>query len=566
MNPSPRAFVALLAITVVSIGPSFSAVAQQTQAPVRHLRGVIDVDQTWSGLIVVTDDLVIQDATVTIEAGTTVEFACKSSGRHPTLTVGAVDRSGGHLELLGTAQKPITFRTRPDTNPGRLVINVRRRGVPTQRTESHPLDLTRAEYAPRDVVWQHVRFENLGHLRTRRKGARSARLAEPAVFFNVIGAAHTLGVVSCILVDTTRLRVRAADGARISLLSNRVERPKERVGIEVSGHEGAAPAGPIAISQNRLAAAIHLHSASAAMTGNILIGPDAAIVIEHDASSETRLIGNYVHNTTTEDEGRYCLKCDNPDALIRDNVFRGGTTCVWNGSRRMSGNVLIAAPRLTGQVVKNARTHELIHALPRGAVFERNLLLGPAYTLMIPHPLPSQNPRKDAPGPTHIRHNLFDGFSNSNRAIGLNPAGREALTVIVSNNVFLRIPTLVCDEAGTGTTLTYADHNAVAPLATRAFERVRIEGITPGDPGWGANDVNRHDVALLHLAAPLRGRVPDYDADLQARQIGVNQIRQQLFNAYRPLPDSPLVGAGYAHNSPDAGVSPSIGPSEPTEP
>jgi hypothetical protein len=553
----------LVVSAVTLAGPAPLVVAQSPERSIQRLRGVVDQDQTWSGLVIITDDLVIQDATVTVAAGTEVEFAHHVSGSHPTLTVGAVVRSGGHLRLLATAEQPITFRTRPGTNPGRLVINVRSRIIPTKLVGSDPLELTPADYVPDDVAWQHVRFENLGHLRRRRRGEKAALVAEPAVTFNLIGAAHTLGVANCTFDHTTRFLVRAADGAKITILANQFDHPTERVSVELFGHEGAAPVGPVVITRNVLAAALHLHAAPATIADNVLIGLDAAMVIEEDSSSETMIARNYIHNTTEEDNGRYCLRCDNPAAAIEDNIFRGGTTCVWTGSRQMTGNVFIAASNLTSRFVKNARTHQLIHSLPSGAQFERNLLLGPAYSLLMPQPASARRGQEQDPGTTVIRNNLFDGFADSNRAIHLNPLGCGPVSVSVVNNLFLRIGTLVYDEGRTADTLTYADHNAVAPPAARAFDQVKVAGTIQGEPGWAAKDVQAEDTFSLALTGSLLRRVPDYDPEILARKIGVGQIRQQLFDAYRPLAHSPLVRAGRPKGAADAVSPPSIGPSEP---
>ncbi|MBN2563010.1 MAG: hypothetical protein JXQ75_18965 [Phycisphaerae bacterium] len=552
----------LVSLSASAIRPS-PVVAQEADGQVRRINGIIDQDQTWSGRIIVTDDLMIQDATVTITEGTTIEFAHKTPGHHPTLTVGSTSSAGGHLVLLGTAERPITFRTRPNTNAGRLVINVRSRIMPGRRA-SDPLNLGPPGRMPNDVAWQHVRFEDLGYVDAKQRGGWRSRPEEPAVTFNVISAAHTLGVVDCSFDDCARLVIRAADKARITVVANRFDHPKERACVEIFGREGDTPAGPIAVARNTLAGAIRMHAAPAMIMDNILIGLDAAMVIEEDTSEETKISGNYIHSTTDKDDGHYCLKCENPAALIEDNIFRGGTTCVWNGSRRMAGNVLIGAASLTSQVVKNARTHQLVQALPAGATFERNLLLGPAYSLLIPQPVPRVQKEDNPTSASIIRNNLFDGFSASNRAIHLNALGHAPATVAVMNNVFLRIPTLVCDEAETGATLTYADHNAVAPPAPRAFDRVRISGVERGEPGWAAKDLEYQDVASLHLTAVPPQRIPDYDADLLAGKISVRRVRQRMLNTYRPSAHSPLVHAGRPQPAGSSEFPPSIGPLEPT--
>lgn len=564
MFPRRRAIACACLSIVTCAGPVRTATARQPEPSATRLRGIIDQDQEWSGLILITDDLLIRDATVTIAPGTTVEFAQKIPGHHPTLTVGAADGAGGDLRLQGTQDRPITFRTRQGTHPGRLVINVRSRILPTPRAGPKAIEPTQIERLPGDAAWQHVRFERLGHVRPSRQDASLVRVPVPAVTFNVVGAPHTLGVVNCTFDGTTRMLVRAADGARITIVGNRYERPLERTSLELFGHQGAAVTGPVAIARNTLAAGLRLHSAPATVSGNILIGLDASITIEDDDSNQTRITGNYVHNTTQEDDGRYCLQCGNANAAIERNIFRGGTTCVWTGSRRMAGNIIIAAPRLAGQYIKNSHTHQLVQALPAGATFEGNVLLGPAYSLLIPQPLPAAQPMDPAAGPTVIRNNLFDGLSKSSRAIHLNPLGRPRIRIAVMNNLFLRIPTLIYDEAQTDTTLTYADYNAVAPIAPRAFDRVEIKALSRGQPGWAAHDVECRDVTSLRLTAPADLFLFDYDAELRSGELAIERLWKRLMDAARPLPHSPLVKAG--RPQPGAGRAdsrPSIGPCEP---
>lgn len=519
--------------------------AQAPGGEVLRLRGIIDKDQQWSGRILITDDLTIQSGKVTVAAGTIVEFAQKEPGRHPTLTVGSADRAAGQLDPQGTAEKPVVFRTMPDTNPGRLAVNVHSRIVLAERSGAGAAQPSGGSRVPNDLTWQHVRFENLGRVTTKREGRQSARVPEAAVTINVLGGAHVLSVVECTFDDCTRLVVRAGDGAQVTIVGNRFSMPKERASVEVFGREGTQPAAAIAVNRNVGGAGLCVRSAPAMILDNVLVGPDAAIVVAGDASGGTRITGNYVHNTTEEDDGRYCLNCENPAALIEDNIFRGGSACVWSGSRRMSGNVLIAAPRLTSKVVRMARTHHLVQALPAGATFERNVLIGPAFSLLTPQPMATA-PEAGNDGATAIviRHNVFDGFAESNRAIHLNTPGRPPVPVAVFNNVFLRVPTLVYSEMKDGASLTYADHNAVAPPAERAFEQIEVSGAKRGEPGWSAKEVTKPGAAALGLSATPPSLLPDYDVDILSGKLTTSALRQRLVSMYRASPDSPLQRAG----------------------
>ncbi len=563
MTCRQRTLLATSVLTAFGMQAGSPAIGQTAQPDVRRVRGIIAENQTWSGRVIITDDLSIEGATVTIAAGTIVEFACKRSGHHPTLVVGPPTKPVGHLNPMGTAEKPVTFRTLSGTNPGRMIVHVRGRLVPTSRSDPDAANLPPSERAPGDATWQHVRFENLGHVKTRQQQGRKTRLAEPAVLFNVIGAAHTLGVVNCSFVECARLLVRSGDGSRITIVSNRFDGSTDRVAVEVRGHEGLTPVGPVAISRNKLSAALALRAAPAMIIGNILIGEDASIVIEEDKSDQTRVAENYVHNTTASDDGRYCLQCENASAVIENNIFRGGTTCVRTGSRRMAGNVLIAAPRLESEFVKASRTHQLVAALPSGSTFERNILLGPAYSLLVPHPAATSREPDGGGRPTIIRHNLFDGLDRTNRAIHLNPIGARKAGVEVWNNIFLRIPSLIYDEGRTTETLRYADHNAIAPEAPRAFDQVKIRNLQPGDNGWSAHDVKATALTGLALTGEPLPRIPDWDADILAGKTTPTQIRNRLLATYRPLPHSPLVAAGRSMHKQGGTNNPTIGPSEP---
>ncbi len=58
---------------LVAFAPA--ADAQQMDAPVRRLRGIIDKEETWSGLIVKTDDMKILGAKDTVQHGSVIEIA-----------------------------------------------------------------------------------------------------------------------------------------------------------------------------------------------------------------------------------------------------------------------------------------------------------------------------------------------------------------------------------------------------------------------------------------------------------------------------------------------------------
>jgi len=532
----------------------------------RRVRGIIDKDQSWSGTVIITDDVAIQDAIVTVNPGTTVEFAQASPGSHPTLTVGTTTSAGGELKVLATAQQPVTFRTREGTNPGQIVVNVRKKIVFDQPRGGAVGATSRPASVPNDLTWRYVRFERLGYDRPGRAGAPKAGAVEAAVVFNVVGGAHKLQISNCSFAGCARVEIHAGAVAGVGVADSSFSEEAERAAVQVLAFGEQGKGGAAAeLRGNVLSAGLSVEGAAAVVAGNIVVGSNACIVLRDDSSQGSRIVDNYVHNTTKEDEGRYCLNCEDPAVVIENNIFRGGTMCVLSGSRKMSGNVIIGAGRLDSRYVKNAKTHQLVAALPSEATFERNLLLGPAHSLLVPQPPATKPEGESAKAPTIIRHNLFDGFGESSRAIHLNPAGRVQPSVAVMNNVFLRVPTLVYDEAGTSGSLQYADYNAAAPTPRRAFDQASIAGVEMGKAGWGAKDVRFDDIAALRLAAVSNEPPADFDGELLAKKSTVEQVRKRLFDAYRPLAGSPLKGAGRAASGGDVSGKEgcSIGPTEP---
>ncbi|MFQ5502007.1 MAG: hypothetical protein ACE5EQ_06855, partial [Phycisphaerae bacterium] len=418
---------------------------------------------------------------------------------------------------------------------------------------------------PVRINWHHVRFENLGHPMRNRIGKSKHVRFEPALTFLLYGHPHTIHIAECTFINTTRLELRCNPNAEITFERNRFQNLRHRAALTITGSPTGKPPAAVNVVSNKFAAALRLDAVPATLRGNILIGPNAAIVIRDDTSKRTELIGNYIHNTTKTDDGHYCLDSHNPDASIMNNIFRGGTTCVLNGTRRMSGNVFIGAETLRSEFVKQSHTHQCVAALPAGSVFERNLLIGPAHALLVPQPMQTRVDRGASYNVTRIRHNIFVGSGTGSRAIHLNPLGHAPTRVSIANNLFLGVSTLFFDEGGTTASLIYADHNAYAPPPPRLFDRAKVTDIEKGQPGWAAQDIQRKTISGLGLSDRPPIHLPDFDDEMLTGKSTFAQLRTRLFQPFRPQANSPLVAAGQPSNQDKAAPQPTIGALEPNQ-
>lgn len=524
------------------------APTQKTPAEVHRVRGVIDADETWSGHVLVTDNVTIDGATVTVEAGTVIEFAGSGPRAGPLLLVGGPQNVVGRLQVNATADKPIVFRTRPGTSPGRIVVHLRPRLTrPDMDPEKPPQAPPPPQKKPASERWSHIRFEGLGmtHVRTIMK--ERVQVASPSVSFILRGAAHNLALTDCSFVRSTRLQVIAADGSRVRLERNRDIEPTDRVALEVMSLVGQAMPAEVVIAGNRLSRAIHLGDLPFHVFDNILIGPDAAIAIKSTTARAAAIENNYVHNTTPDDSGRHGLDCRNPQARVVGNIIRGGSVCVLNGTRHMSGNVFIGAPSLRSSVSRAAKTSQLVSSLPRGSLFERNLLLGPAYTLLVPQattgPAAPADSAADQAAETIVRNNLFDGFGATQRAVHLGRLGRASNRVSLLRNAFVRVSVVVLYEgSGEVSAVLSASGNAAAPKPRR-FVGFAGETDKPEPPGLS---IVADDLASFLLSATPSDRVAAFDDALTSGKLTVASLREQLFEAYRPRRGSPLAPTGDA--------------------
>ncbi len=524
---------------------------------IRRVRGIIDRDEAWSGHVIITDDVTVLGATLSVEPGALVEFAVGRPGDNPVLTIGGEGGRPAMLQLAATPESPIVFRTAPGTQAGRIIAWL----GPSGEARASKLQGPGAEPAagrPAPIQWHFVRFEGLGFTPESDASTRPADAAfQPAVDIR-LGAGARIELSDCEFSRCGQLSIELDDGTRATLSNNQITAPLGTTALHLRARAGDEPAS-IHLAKNRVEAAVIADGVAGLILENVLIGPRAALILSGRTTWERTVRGNYVHTTAPADDGRYCFTSDDPGALVEGNIFRGGSTCVFMGVSRMFGNVLIGAPNLRSARASHSQTHQLVAALPPGAVFANNLLIGPAYSMLIPQPLPGRASATDANSETLIRNNAFDGLDGVGRGVHVNASDRAPARVRIEDNVFLRVGAVVFDEPGRDESHVRAAHNACAPWpaglslkssGTRAGDSERL----PAD----ATDILSERIADFRLRGEPPERIPDFDGAILDGRTTIDRLRREWFGRYRPLEGSPLLGAGVGRR--DRGGRTSIGP------
>lgn len=492
------------------------AAASGQDAGASRVSGPITQDATWRGMVFITGDVQIAGATVSVEAGTTIEFVAGGLDSNPTLGIGTADK-GGKLVMKGTKDAPISLRSRSGMKPGCVRIFVQ---------------------SGQGVEWSHVSIEGLGYRSTvklddevrgsAKTGERSSVV--PAVSISAETGKTAVRLESVSFRRCGRLSVRVGTETVGGVKGCAFEDGLDRVDLEVRSLDG----GIYTVLGSRFGGVLDAIGCAVHAEGNVFTGPRTALAVNTATTTPSRIIGNYVHNSTTADDGSYCLKCADPAAEIRDNVFRGGTYVVLDGSRNMTGNVMVSGGRLSSRISKAAKTHYVVADLPSGAKFERNVLIGPAYALLATQ---AAGTGELAPGTGRetmtIRQNVFDGLGDTSQAIRLNVGARERLDASIVENTFLRVPTLVMDEARMDGSIGAIDRNIIAPKPRRPWEGVVLGGKELGNAEYGAGDRVFTSVSELGMAGLPSGLPEDWDAALLAGRMTIEQVRDSVRSAYR---------------------------------
>lgn len=487
----------------------------------RHTRAeltpdpVIHQDQAWSGQITITRTVRIIGATVRVEAGSTIRFASASGGPAAIELVGEDLTSArsrpASLRLEGTADKPVTVETPSSQPPGRITASPR---------------------AGASIVAHHTVFRRLGQ-------PRSAHRAEPALSLALNSERNDLWLADCRFEDCGPVHAEfIGTGATADIRRCTFERTVGPASLELIG----TGTGIRVVCDNVADAAFHVECGQLLLADNVLIGPSAAIDASSPTAENVTIRQNYVHCTTTRDEGRYATHAAGLDIRLVDNVLIGGTYVIERAPRSVIGNILIGVaglePSFTGtglqitDATRETTTHYLLTNLAPDAEVSDNLFLGPAYAAVA---LDRASTRP------YIHHNLFDGWNQARRAIDFNPlrlsAPSEALQARVTHNVFTRYSASpIVDSTRRKGTLSVCESN----LLTAPIDRDDDVPADMPEDSSSIRAVGGFEELKLNRAASTQTTL-ELDERVRRREITVERLRQMWISAYTPAPDSPML-------------------------
>jgi hypothetical protein len=483
------------------VAPKAHAQAQAVEVP-----ALVDRDTTWQGLLRITHDVTISDATVRVAPGSVIEFA--PDGSSPARII----LNGGHgsftgLLLEGTEEMPITVTTVADGPPASIIV------PPTSGRrvqQGEPPALPHGS-----LVATHTVFKRLGDA-SFTVGTKEQR--RPAIHLQLIPQSDTLSLVDCRFENCGPILANfVGQECRATIQRCRFRESRAPTAVELYG----TGVGEKVLSGNFADAGFRILASSASLTDNVLVGEHAALVVEAPEGSGCELRDNYVHNTTDQDLARFCLTCTDPQAAVTGNLLRGGTWVVQNGTRQMQGNVLVGkAGLLSPKLGVNTTTHQLISAIPDHAEISANMLLGPAYS----HLVTSAGCREPV-----IRNNVFDGGGVSARGVHLNALANEKVRARIERNVFAGFRrAAIYDEAHLPESVAscrgnvFADTDVVYDLAGGAC--------APEDPKL----TTRHELGYPPLDRINWERI---ETSLTSGQASVPQAIALIKSRYRLPPD-----------------------------
>lgn len=527
----------ILAANQASTSPS-RLMAEEPAPKITRVRGIIDRDQTWSGHILLTGDVSIEHGTVTVEPGTLIEFAGDPKASPVLLRAGSRSRRSGRIVLQGTADHPIEFKAGGiEPCAGQIEVHI----FPPQRGP-----LTDALHAdadhPQPERWRHVRFVSLRPM-TRPDFSKRGGPRELSAISVRCHDSASLTLEDCDFTDSHSVELSSNSGGSVDISRCRFTQPRERrpdLLVRVHGEPGR-----VAIAEVVGNVALNVTGQDVQVSRCVLVGRGVSIRLAGaDPDARIRLQSNYVHNTENRYSSSTCAALPG-NAIAAGNFFRSSGAVVSSACRDMHENILLMDASDRRRNPGDERGNWAIRTVPPGSTHTRNLIIGPAYSLIEPTAA-GDNARfvlDTRLEPIVIDGNTFDGVDRTSRAMKLANLVVTRTPIIIHNNLFLRVSAIVYDEGRRHDTLLYADYNAVAPPAPRGFDQAVVKGKKPGDEGWGMHDIIADDPRKLGLG-PLPDRIPDYDEEILSGQMTIDEVREKIFDLYRPRPGSPLIGAG----------------------
>jgi hypothetical protein len=395
-----RSIIAVHLLTLFFVVPAMA----QTRPP-----AAIRADTVWSGQVEIDSDVSIVGAEVRVEAGTTIRFTGKSGKASAIrlaspLFVGGERSRTARLVLAGQADRPIVVETAQGSAPGSIeagsgttsaidarFVTFRGLGGPADGNTCRPSLVMLLASADDDVWLTDCRFERCG-----------------PVHVGVVGPDAGVEISGCTFDQTCGTTVLGILGGG--------------TGVKV-------------VRDNVADAGFEIASSQALVQNNVLVGRCADVVVRRMAAEGVAIRGNYVHNTTDEDMGRYALRCESPAAIVEDNVLMGGSYVVETAPRTVRHNVIVGAGDLRAKlgvdagdkVAPEIRTmsHSLVTNICPDAVLADNLLLGPAYASV------SMTQRCDG---VRIDGNVFDGWGTARRAVecDITATGERPVTFVAN--------------------------------------------------------------------------------------------------------------------------------------
>jgi len=464
--------------------------------------GVIRDDTVWSGEITISSDVVIIGATVRVEPGSRIQFISSIQDNFgpsicldsPSLMASPAE-SCGKLILAGTAQEPIIVETPEGKPPGSIISGEKTCG---------------------SIIARHVHFRRLGT-------SLSEKRSRPAILLQLTSPDNDLWMTDCRFSQCGPVQGEFfGPGASAEIQQCVFRETLGDFALIISG----SGSGSKVIVDNFSEAGFRIECSQVLIHNNILIGTSAAIAIPTAGSESITIAENYIHGTTQQDNGRYIVKCEAVDAIVRDNVLIGGTYVIETAPRTVTGNVLIGVTGLipdfgvAGLSVKmTTSTHYLIGNLAPHALVAENLLLGPVYAAIV------TGKRTDQP---RIEHNIFDGWQQAGRAVHFNMMTRKPIGARLNQNVIVRYQkSPVADQAGLTGTLSQAKGNIFAKVPEVIYEKIAdIDGLSDSDKRFDNLSQAGFQMPLTTQSAAT------LEEQLVRGKITINEIRKKWMAIY----------------------------------